>query len=74
LELARLCASENITVVLSARNIKKLSDLKKETNALKIFCDADDIESVNNLFKETDKLIGSLNLDIYNPSVRIKGA
>ena len=71
--LARLCASKNMTVILAARNIKKLKELKEETNAITYQCDASSIESVSNLFKETDKIIGTPNLVIYNPSVRLRG-
>ena len=71
--LARLCASKNMTVILAARNIDKLKELKKETNAITYQCDASSIESVSNLFKETDKIIGTPNLVIYNPSVRLRG-
>ena len=72
--LARLCASKNMNIVLAARNIDKLQDLKKEINAQTYKCDSSDIESVSNLFKETDKTIGTPNLVIYNPSVRLKGS
>ena len=71
--LARLCASKNMTVILAARNIDKLKELKEETNAITYQCDASSIESVSNLFKETDKVIGTPNLVIYNPSVRLRG-
>ena len=71
--LARLCASKNMTVILAARNIDKLKELKEETNAITYQCDASSIESVSNLFKETDKIIGTPNLVIFNPSVRLSG-
>ena len=57
-------------VFLSARNVEKLGDLKKEVNAEIFKCDSSDIESVKNLFKETDKKIGIPNLVIYNASSR----
>ena len=60
-------------VILTARNIDKLDELKKEINATTIACDSSNIESVQKLFKEVDK-IGVPNLVIYNPSMRIKGA
>ena len=72
--LARLCASKDMKVALAARNIDKLHDLKEEINAQTYKCDSSDIESVSNLFKETDKTIGTPNLVIYNPSVRLKGS
>jgi len=71
--LARLCASKSMKIVLAARNIEKLEDLINETNADAYTCDSSNIESVENLFKEMDKKIGTPNLVIYNPSARIKG-
>ena len=71
--LARLCASKSMKIVLAARNIEKLEDLINETNADAYACDSSNIESVENLFKEMDKKIGTPNLVIYNPSTRIKG-
>ena len=72
--LARLCASKEMKVVLAARNIEKLEDLKKEINAETYKCDSTDIESVKNLFEGIDKTIGTPNLVIYNPSARLKGS
>ena len=72
--LARLCASKNMTVVLAARNIDKLKELKEQTNAKTYQCEASSIESVSNLFKETDKTIGTPNIVIYNPSARLRGS
>ena len=72
--LARLCASKEMKVVLAARNIEKLEDLKKEINAETYKCDSTDIESVKNLFERIDKTIGTPNLVIYNPSARLKGS
>jgi len=71
--IARLCASRKMKVILAARNIEKLENLKKEIDAITISCDASDIKSVQNLFKEVDK-IGVPNLVIYNPSMRVKGS
>ena len=71
--IARLCASRKMKVILAARDIKKLENLKKEIDAITISCDASDIKSVQNLFKEVDK-IGVPNLVIYNPSMRVKGS
>ncbi len=72
--LARLCSSKNMKVVLAARNVKKLQSLKEEINVQIFKCDSSDIKSVLNLFNETDKVIGTPNLVIYNPSRRIKGS
>ena len=72
--LARLCASKGMKVVLASRTIEKLNQLKKEISAETIKCDSSDDESVSNLFKEVDKLIGTPNLVIYNASSRPKRA
>ena len=62
--LARLCSSKDMKVILAVRKIEKLRKLKKETKAHTFACDASDIESVKNLFQETDKLIGIPNFVI----------
>lgn len=71
--IAKLCASNNMKVILASRNIDKLDNLKKEINATTLSCDASDIASVQKLFEDVDK-IGVPNLVIYNPSMRIKGS
>ena len=71
--IARLCASRKMKVILAARDLEKLENLKKEIDAITISCDASDVKSVQNLFKEIDK-IGVPNLVIYNPSMRVKGS
>jgi len=72
--LAHLCASKGMKIALASRNIDKLQSLKEETKALTFKCDSSSIESVSNLFIETDKTIGTPNLVIYNASARIKGS
>ena len=52
--LGRVCASKGMRVVLAARNIEKLQNLKKEIGADTIKCDATNIKSVTSLFKKTD--------------------
>ena len=72
--LAKLSASKGMRVVLAARNIEKIQNLKKEIGATTIKCDATNIKSVTNLFKKTDKIIGVPNLVIYNPSKSLGGS
>ena len=72
--LAQLCASKGMRVVLAARNIKKLQNLKEKIGAHTIKCDATNIKSVTSLFKKTDKIIGAPNLVIYNPSKSLGGS
>jgi len=62
-----------MTVVLAARNIDKLKELKEETNASVYRCDSSKVESVSKLFLELDKTIGTPNLVIYNAAYRVKG-
>ena len=72
--LAQLCASRGMKVVLAARNIEKLKNLKKAIGADTIKCDATNIKSVSSLFNKTDKIIGAPNLVIYNPSKSLGGS
>ena len=68
--LARLCYSKGMKVVLASRNIEKLKDLKNEIKGETFLCDSSNTESVSNLFKKVDELIGTPNLVIYNASFR----
>ena len=72
--LARLCSKKNMVVNLAARNIDKLKALKEETNANTYQCDSTNKESVSNLFKELDNMIGTPNLVIYNAAARVRGS
>ena len=71
--LARLFRAEKMAVVLAARNIEKLNRLSEEIDCKLIKCDASDPNQVENLFSETDKILGNPSIVIYNPSARIKG-
>ena len=71
--LASLFQKENMNVVLAARNIKKLDNLKRELGCHLIQCDASDPTQVEQLFASTDKLIGQPKVVIYNPSARVRG-
>ena len=69
--LARAFNSKGMKIVLAARNIDKLDSLKKEIDALVFKCDSNDNKSVQNLFLQTDSIIGTPEIVIYNPSLRI---
>lgn len=71
--LARLCAENNMSVALVARNIKKLENLAKDINATLHKCDTSKINEVSNLFKNLDQTIGTPDLVVYNPSARVRG-
>ena len=60
--LARLCAENNMSVALVARNIKKLENLAKDINATLHKCDTSEINEVSNLFKNLDQTIGTPDL------------
>ena len=68
--LARKCVQRGMTVILAARDIRKLSDLIEEIGAKAHICDASDPKSVTELFSALD-LDGVIpNLVLYNPSYR----
>ena len=69
--LARAFNSKGMKIVLAARNINKLDSLKKEIDALVFKCDSTENNSVQNLFLQTDSIIGTPEIVIYNPSLRI---
>ena len=69
--LARAFNSKGMKIVLAARNIDKLDSLKKEIDALVFKCDSTENKSVQNLFLQTDLIIGTPEIVIYNPSLRI---
>src|SRR3954469_3291653 len=67
--LARKCSAAGMRVVLAARNVAKLADLGKETNAKAVACDATDARQVDALFGDLD----APELVVYNPSYRVRG-
>ena len=69
--LAKAFNSKGMKIVLAARNIDKLDSLKKEIDALVFKCDSTENKSVQNLFLQTDSIIGTPEIVIYNPSLRI---
>jgi NAD(P)-dependent dehydrogenase (short-subunit alcohol dehydrogenase family) len=70
--LAHACAKRDMTVVLAARNIEKLSALASETDARLISCDAIDRRQVDALFRVVGE-IGVPALVVYNASYRARG-
>lgn len=71
--LARLCHSQDMKLVLAARNTDKLTTLAAATNAHVQQCDVAHAGSVASLFSATDKLIGTPDLVVFNPSARVRG-
>ena len=71
--LARMLASEGARVVLSARNVSKLSALVADTGARAVACDASKSEQVEALFADVDAAEGAPSLVVFNPSRRVPG-
>ncbi|MFP6740647.1 MAG: SDR family NAD(P)-dependent oxidoreductase [Alphaproteobacteria bacterium] len=71
--LARLFASEGMTVGLAARNTAKLSGLVDEIGGRAYGCDASDPDHMERLFQEFEAHSGSPDIMVYNPSARVRG-
>ncbi len=71
--LARMLAEQGTQVVLSAREVSKLSALVADTGARAVTCDASKPEQVEALFADVDGLEGAPNLVVFNPSRRVPG-
>ncbi|HER26640.1 MAG TPA: SDR family NAD(P)-dependent oxidoreductase [Rhodospirillales bacterium] len=71
--LARTFANAGMTVGLAARNIEKLEPLVSEIDGKAFACDATEPDAVATLFCDFDNQIGSPDIMIYNPSLRIPG-
>lgn len=71
--LARLFASEGMTVALASRNSDKLGAIAAETGARLHDCDSVDFESVSSLFAALDESTGTPDIVIYNPSAAVRG-
>ncbi|MBU7583125.1 MAG: SDR family NAD(P)-dependent oxidoreductase [Nostoc sp. TH1S01] len=71
--LARLFASEGMSVALAARRIDKLSTLSQEIGAVSFACDASQPNEVNQLFNDVEQKLGAPTVVVYNPSLRVTG-
>ena len=72
--LARALAERGHQVILAARDTSDLSDLVEATGAVLIDCDAKDRVAMAALFEKVDAMSGTLELAVYNPSARVRGA
>ncbi|MEL7013890.1 MAG: SDR family NAD(P)-dependent oxidoreductase [Pseudomonadota bacterium] len=68
--LARLLSREGYSLVLTARNTEKFTDLTQETGARAVSLDGSDPASVAQLF---DGLDTAPEVVVYNPSARVRG-
>jgi len=71
--LARVFAGEGMSVALAARRIDKLSTLSQEIGAVNFTCDASQPNEVNQLFNDVEQKLGTPNVVVYNPSLRVTG-
>jgi NAD(P)-dependent dehydrogenase (short-subunit alcohol dehydrogenase family) len=71
--LARLLANEGFRLALAARSTDDLAALAKETGADVFACDASARASVERLFADVDRALGSPQVVIYNASARARG-
>lgn len=71
--LARLFATEGMTVAMAARNRDKLADLCAETGATAYSCDASRRDDVEKLFADLDAASACPDVVVYNPSFRTRG-
>jgi NAD(P)-dependent dehydrogenase (short-subunit alcohol dehydrogenase family) len=72
--LARTFRSAGMRIGLAARNTDKLQGLAEETGAAVSACDASEPAEVAALFTEMDRAIGPVDVVVYNPSRRVRGA
>ncbi|MEM6462870.1 MAG: SDR family NAD(P)-dependent oxidoreductase [Pseudomonadota bacterium] len=68
--LARLLKREGYQMVLAARDVEKIAELAKETDASTVRCDASKPGEVEKLFSDLE---GPLRVAVYNPSARQRG-
>ncbi|MDH3236272.1 MAG: SDR family NAD(P)-dependent oxidoreductase, partial [Alphaproteobacteria bacterium] len=71
--LARLFASEGMSIALGARNVDKLDALARETDAARFAIDVADPDSVDKFFADAVADKGVPDIVVYNPSARTRG-
>ncbi len=69
--LARLLATQGMSVALAARRIDKLSKLCSEIGAVSFTCDASKPDEVKQLFIDVESHLSSPTVVVYNPSFRV---
>jgi NAD(P)-dependent dehydrogenase (short-subunit alcohol dehydrogenase family) len=71
--LARLFASEGMSVAMAARDAGKLAAICEETGAKAYACDAADGDQVDGLFDAVTADLGTPDIVVYNASARARG-
>lgn len=72
--LARKLHGRGHSLLLAARDTGKLAALQQETGARLVSCDAAEPDDMEKVFAEADAMEGPLELAVYNPSARVRGA
>ena len=72
--LARLFASNGMSVALAARNTDKLGALSADTGAIAVTCDTTDPAQVDALFSEVAHKLGDPTVVVYNAGRRLRGS
>ncbi len=70
---ARALHGDGYRIALSARDTGKLAGLAKETGAVLVSADVAKPDSVAALFAEADRVLGPLDVVLYNASYRTRG-
>ncbi|MGE0699540.1 MAG: SDR family NAD(P)-dependent oxidoreductase [Hyphomicrobiaceae bacterium] len=71
--VTRILAREGYRLAIASRHPDRLGDLARETGALALPVDAAVPQSVSDLFAETDRVLGPLDVVVYNASFRTRG-
>lgn len=70
---ARALARDGAKVMLAARSTDKLAGLAAEIGAAVSQCDASRAGEVAATFREADRVLGPLDVALYNASLRVRG-
>ena len=71
--LAELLAREGYKLALASRKPEHFADLARRTGAHSLAVDAASPDSVATLFAEVDRVLGTLDVAVYNASFRTRG-
>lgn len=72
--VARKLAARGHGLILAARSPEKLSALAADTDAQTVRCDAQDADDMAAVFDRADSIGDPLDVAVYNPSARQRGA
>ena len=70
---AKELASEGYKVCLASRSLKNIDSIASDIGGYAVEVDVSSEESIRNLFKKFQKMLGVPDVVLYNPSKRLKG-